>query len=341
VIRKARKQKNNRNVYIKETNMSLLSFLKLVEIPTKVASVIPFALGTLYSVYRFGRFNPGNFIMLFISLICFDMVTTAINNYYDYKKAHKTHGYGYESHNAIVSYNIRESTVIITILSLLAVASVFGFMLFLNTTPVILLLGALSFAVGILYSFGPVPISRTPLGEILSGLFMGFIIVFISIYVHIYDMGFINLSFDGSMLGLSFDLKEVLYIFLLSIPTVSGIANIMLANNICDMDDDLENRRYTLPIYVGREKALSIFKALYYIAYIDLIILLVLGITPATTALTLFTFIPVNRNIKSFYENQSKKDTFILAVKSFLIINMVQLFAMVGAIVIEFASYTI
>ena len=315
--------------------MSLASFLKLVEIPTKVASVIPFALGTLYSVYRFGRFNPRNFIILFIALISFDMVTTAINNYYDYKKAHKTHGYGYESHNAIVRYNLKESTVLFTIFSLLAVASVFGFLLFLNTTPVTLLLGALSFAVGILYSFGPIPISRTPLGEMLSGLFMGFIIVFISIYAHVYDMGFVNLAFEGSMLGLSFNLKEVLYIFLLSIPTVNGIANIMLANNICDIEDDLENRRYTLPIYVGREKALLIYKALYYIAYIDLIILLVLGITPVTTVLTLLTFIPVNRNIRSFYENQSKKDTFILAVKNFLIINAVQVLAIGSALIIQ------
>lgn len=315
--------------------MSFISFFELVEMQTKVASVIPFALGTLYSVYRFERFNLRNFIILFISLISFDMVTTAINNYYDYKKAHKTHGYGYESHNSIVSHNLKESAVLFTIFSLLTVASVFGFILFLNTTPVILLLGVMCFAVGILYSFGPVPISRTPLGEILSGLFMGFIIVFISVYAQVYDMGLVNLTYEVSMLGLSFNLKEVLYIFLLSIPTVNGIANIMLANNICDIEDDLENKRYTLPIYVGREKALSIFKALYYTAYIDLIILLVLGITPAITILTLFTFIPVNNNIRTFYKNQSKKDTFVLSVKNFLIINVVQLLAFGGALIIQ------
>ncbi|MHB1393258.1 MAG: hypothetical protein ACYCYE_09310 [Clostridia bacterium] len=48
-----------------------------------------------------------------------------------------------------------------------------------------------------------------------------------------------------------------------------------------------------------------------------MILLLVIGITPVTTALTLFTFIPVNRNIRSFYKKQSKKDTFVLAVKNF------------------------
>lgn len=315
--------------------MSLVSFLKLVEIQTKVASVIPLALGTLYSIYRFERFNPKNFLIMFISLISVDMATTAINNYYDYKKANKTHGYNYESHNAIVSYNLKESTVILTIFILLATASVFGFILFLNTAPLILLLGGVSFVIGILYSFGPVPISRTPLGEMLSGLFMGFIIVFISIYVHTYDLGIIGLSYSGSILSISFNPIEVLYIFLLSIPTINGIANIMLANNICDIEDDIEDRRYTLPIYIGRERALAVFKALYYICYADLLLLLLLGVTPAATAVTLFTFIPVSRNIRSFYEKQTKKDTFALAVKSFLMINAVQVFAIGFAIAID------
>lgn len=312
--------------------MSIASFLKLVEIQTKAASVIPFALGTLYSVYHFGRFSPINFIMMFISLITIDMATTAINSYYDYKRANKTHGYNYESHNAIVSYNLKESTVIITIFALLAAAVAFGFMLFLNTTPLILLLGAISFAMGILYSFGPVPISRTPLGEIFSGLFMGFIIVFISIYIHVYDMGLVGLAYSGGILGISFNVAEVMYIFLLSIPTVNCIANIMLANNICDIEDDIENRRYTLPIYIGKERALSVFKALYYICYADLLLLLLLGITPAPAAIALFTLIPVRRNIRSFYEKQTKKDTFALAVKNFIIINAVQAIAMAIAV---------
>jgi 1,4-dihydroxy-2-naphthoate octaprenyltransferase len=304
-------------------NLSLVSFLKLVEIQTKVASVIPMAVGTLYAIYRFDSFNVRNFIILFIAVICFDMVTTAINNYYDYKKAVKKYGYGYESHNAIVRYKLKESTVRFTIFSLLAIATVFGIMLFLYTSPVILLLGALSFAVGILYSFGPVPISRTPFGEIFSGLFMGFIIVFIAVFAHGYDLGIVTLGLEGSMLNLDINLKEVLYICLLSVPTVNGIANIMLANNICDIEDDIENKRYTLPIYIGKERALKVFKWLYYSSYAALVLLLVMGVTPAAAALTLFTILPVSRNIKSFYQKQTKKDTFVLAVKNFLIINAV------------------
>lgn len=315
--------------------MSLESFLKLVEIQTKVASVIPFALGTLYSVYRFGAFNPRNFIIMFISLVSFDMATTAINNYYDYKKANKTQGFNYERHNAIVKYNLNESTVRLSTITLLTVASVFGFLLFLNTSPVVLLLGALSFSVGILYSFGPVPISRTPFGEVFSGLFMGFIIVFISVYVHVYDMGIADFTFNRSTAGISINPVEVMYIFLLSIPAVIGIANIMLANNICDIEDDIENRRYTLPIYIGKERALWVFKALYYISYADLILLIILRIVPEAAVLTLFTIIPVTGNIKGFYEKQTKKDTFVLSVKNFLLINVVLVLAIGGTIVIE------
>ena len=49
--------------------MWLSSFLKLVEIQTKVASVIPFFLGTVYTLYRFGEFRFTNFIIMFVSLM--------------------------------------------------------------------------------------------------------------------------------------------------------------------------------------------------------------------------------------------------------------------------------
>lgn len=38
---------------------------------------------------------------------------------------------------------------------------------------------------------------------------------------------------------------------------IVNVANIMLANNICDMEDDFINRRLTLSIYLGKENALT------------------------------------------------------------------------------------
>ncbi len=316
--------------------MSLSTFLKLVEIQTKVASMIPFSLGTLYALYRFQQFNVKNFFLMFISLLAFDMVTTVANNYLDYKKAIKTHGFNYESHNAIVKYNLKESTIIGTLVILLMIAVCVGFLLFLNTNIVVLLLGVISFLVGILYSYGPMPISRMPLGEIFSGLFMGFVIVFISTYIHVYDQNIITLLYSGGMFSLEMNIVELLYLFLISVPAVMGIANIMLANNICDIEDDIENKRYTLPFYIGKENALKLFRILYYISYVDVILLLILRIEPIISLVMLLTLIPVNRNLRLFFEKQTKQDTFVLAVKNFLIINVSRIFAIGATLLINF-----
>lgn len=303
--------------------MSIGSFLKLVEIQTKVASVIPFSLGTVYALYRFNKFNLNNFIIMFISLITFDMAVTATNNYYDYKKAKKTHGYNYEIHNVIVKSNLKEKVVLGVILALVSIATISGIILFLNTSIFILVLGGISFLVGIMYSAGPIPISRTPLGEAFSGIFMGFIIVFISVYIHIYDQNIVKIIYDNGILSISLDIVEIIFVFLISIPTVNGIANIMLANNICDIEDDIENKRYTLPIHIGKENALKLFKVLYYIIYIDIIVLIIIRVLPITSLLVLITIIPVSKNIKRFNKKQTKKDTFVLAVKNFVVINIV------------------
>ncbi|QCX34723.1 1,4-dihydroxy-2-naphthoate polyprenyltransferase [Caloramator sp. E03] len=304
--------------------MKVRSFLKLVEIQTKIASVIPFTLGTVYALYRFNTFNLKNFLLMFVSLLTFDMATTAINNYCDYKRAVKKHGYNYEMHNGIVKYNLSEIYVKAIICILLIIATTFGVLLYLNTNIIVLIIGIISFSVGIFYSFGPIPISRMPLGEMFSGIFMGFIIVFLAVYIHVNE-SIISLMYNNGFLTLQMNLKEVIYIFLLSIPTINCIANVMLANNICDIDDDKENKRYTLPIYLGKENSLAIFKAMYYIAYIDIILLIVLRITPAISIITLLTFIIINKNISLFFEKQTKRDTFVLSVKNLIIMNLVQI----------------
>lgn len=59
-------------IYICEENrlMRLGSFLKLVEIKTKIASMVPFMLGTIYAIYRFNAFNVKNFFIdVYIPLV--------------------------------------------------------------------------------------------------------------------------------------------------------------------------------------------------------------------------------------------------------------------------------
>lgn len=303
--------------------MSIGSFLKLVEIQTKAASIIPFLLGTSYALYRFETFRLRNFLLMFVSLLCVDMATTAINNYQDYKRANKKHGYGYEKHNVIVRDNLKENAVLTVISILLATAIFFGVLLFLHTNMVVLALGVVSFAIGILYSFGPVPISRTPFGEVFSGGFMGFIIPFIAAYIHVFDQNMVNIALEGGVINIAFNLPEVLYIVLISAPAAVGISNIMLANNICDMEDDIENKRYTLPIFIGKKLALKVFKLTYYVGYLALMLALILKAAPLVSIVTFITFLPVYKHIRVFYQEQSKKDTFVVSIKNFMLMNVV------------------
>lgn len=312
--------------------MNIKSFLRFVELPTKVASMIPFLMGTLYALYRFEDFYVLRFGLMFVSLLSFDMATTAINNYYDFKKASKTHGYGYETHNAIVHFKLKESTVVATIVILLALATGGGIALVTQTGLLVFLLGGLSFLIGILYSFGPIPISRMPLGELFSGLFMGFVIIFISAYIHT-DEHVVSLLLQNGWVSLNINIVEVLYLFWFSVPAILGIAGIMLANNICDIDEDVENRRYTLPVYIGRRNALVLFKYLYYVSYLDLVVLLILGINPILVLAILLTLIPLHRNIDLFKQKQEKASTFILAVKNFVLMNAARI-AVLGAAVL-------
>ncbi|WP_231968684.1 hypothetical protein [Thermoanaerobacterium sp. RBIITD] len=43
--------------------------------------------------------------------------------------------------------------------------------------------------------------------------------------------------------------------------------------------------------------------------------------------IVLLTFVPVNKNIRKFYKVQTKKDTFPLSVKNFLMMNIAEIIA--------------
>src|SRR5690625_4596692 len=107
--------------------MSLRTFFQLVEIQTKIASIFPFLIGSLFVVYYFDSFNFLNTFIFFSSMILFDFTTTAINHYMDYKKA-KCPIYKYEK-NVIGRNNLSERTVRIIIGTMLTSAIALGLLL--------------------------------------------------------------------------------------------------------------------------------------------------------------------------------------------------------------------
>lgn len=316
--------------------MSLLTFLDLVEIRTKIASVFPFMIGILYVIFHYHVFEPLQTITFFASMFIFDLTTTAINNYMDYRKATDKHEFDYrKSKNVIGQREIPEKTVIITIFGLFLTATLLGVWLVFQTDLLVLLIGFICFCIGILYTFGPVPLSRMPLGEIFSGVTMGFGIFFLAIYVNASDAGIASLVWQGAWVTLEVNLLEIIRIGVVSLPLIFTIANIMLANNLCDLEEDIRNNRFTLPYYIGRKAGVILFNTLYYASFAAIIVGVLLNYLHPIMLLSILAAYPVYRNLKLFNKEQVKAKTFAICIKNFLAVNITITVLLLASVVIQ------
>lgn len=311
--------------------ISLAIFLEFVEIKTKLASLFPMLAGFLWTYYRYREFGFLQSLIYFFAVILFDMTTTAINNTMDYYKA-IDQNYKYQE-NLMGRYRLDEKKILTILSSLLGGAVLFSIFLVFLTDPVILFIGAICFLIGITYTFGPLPTSRTPLGEVLSGLTMGFGIFYLAVFVNRYDNLFYSQWGQGQV-QVTFDWLQTIQIFIMSLPFVCLIANIMLANNTCDLETDRLNDRYTLVHYLGKKKAVYLYQLLSAIPWFAWLIYILLGIMPKW-ALVGFIFIyPYYLSVKRFSAQQIKGKTFVEALKSFLIFSVMYCLTLLQAILL-------
>jgi len=280
-------------------------FLNFVEISTKLASVLPFFVGAGYALYRFGSLKPRQTLVFFAAMLLFDMTTTAINNHIGHRQTGRTPHYSGAASVAII-------------LAMGLTAAALGLYLVSMAGIVVLLAGMICFAVGITYSYGFIPITRTPFGEIVSGVVMGFFIPFIAVQI---NNPLIGVTFyDFSRVVITVNWAQMLALGIVVMPLVCCIANIMLANNICDVEEDARVKRYTLPFYIGAEKSLLLYRLIYMAAYLFIVVGVILRITPVIALAVLFTCIPVWKNILRFMKLQDKRQTFFTAILNFLLI---------------------
>jgi 1,4-dihydroxy-2-naphthoate octaprenyltransferase len=242
-------------------------------------------------------------------MLFFDMVTTALNNTIDAKSGR---------HPLPFSQAASKRIVVV----LLIAAMVSGLALAFFTGLVVLTVGAMCFAVGIFYTFGPAPISRMPLGEVFSGVFMGFFIPFLTVYVNAPPLSLVGYAFIWPALRISLNLEGLFRLGVVSIPAVCTIANLMLANNICDLEADVRVSRFTLPYYIGVKNALRLFGALYAFAFLAVAAAGLIGILPLYVLLAVFPAVFVQKNIAAFRKRQSKAETFPLSAANLLLIML-------------------
>lgn len=301
--------------------MSLAVFLEVVEIRTKVASIFPFIMGILFSLVYFHEFHPLNTVIFFVGMILFDLTTTSINNYMDFKKA-KSKVYKYEQ-NVIGREKIPETLVRNMIFGMLALTLLIGLYLTWMTGWLLLLMGLVVCFIGVFYTFGPVPLSRMPLGEVFSGMTMGLGIFAITIYLNTVTQKvfYLDIDFATGTFGLVGHLWAVCAIVLASLPLVFTIANIMLANNLRDLETDIENHRYTLVYYIGRTNGIHLFQGLMLASYGAILIGFLFGLYQWPILLVFLTLPKIRQNLKEHQASLPHPRSFGYSIKNMILFN--------------------
>lgn len=282
------------------------NFIGYVEAKTKITSIFAFLYSIALLTYMKESINWKLTFIFFSAMIIFDLTTTAINNYIDTK-----------TNNERLQF--KRSTALLIIFVMFLISALLGLYLAYLTDLVVLLTGALCFLCGVFYTFGPLPISRQPLGEVFSGLFYGLLIPFIILYINMPKGTFITLNVDIQAININLRIMPILMLVLFSIAPFCTTANIMLANNICDLEKDIMVKRYTLPYYIGH-KSLYLYAGLYYLSYASVILMVALKYLSPLCLISVLTLYFVQKNINQFYRLQCKEKTFILSIKNYLII---------------------
>ena len=250
------------------------------------ASIAPVLFGATYALGYEIKFSILKFILFLLACMLIQAATNLFNEYYDYK-------YGLDKidsegiSGSIVKGNLSPREVMVGALILYSLAFILGLILTFMTSLYVLLVGLVCMLAGYFYTGGKYPIAYSPFGEVVSGFFMGTIIIALSFY---FQTEYVNAD-----------------IIVVSLPLFIMIGAILLANNIRDLDNDKESGRRTYAILVGRNNAIKTMAISFIVVYL-LNVLFVVTKYASWWNLLVFVTIPLAiKIIKGFSTNNHKK----------------------------------
>ena len=249
------------------------------------ASIAPVLFGATYALGYEIKFSILKFILFLLACLLIQAATNLFNEYYDYKHGlDKIDSEGISG--SIVKGNLSPREVMVGALILYALAFVLGLILTFITSFYVLLVGLVCMLAGYFYTGGKYPIAYSPFGEVVSGFFMGTIIIALSFY---FQTGYVNTD-----------------IIVVSIPLFIMIGAILLANNIRDLDNDKESGRRTYAILVGRNNAIKTMAISFIVVYL-LNVLFIITKYASWWNLLVFVTIPLAMKIiRGFSANNHK-----------------------------------
>lgn len=285
-----------------------MKIFHLVKLNALLASIFPIIIGILFNIYKFNNINLLYTFIYVLTVISIDLIVIIMDTMDDYKTAKSFNFYDILKDNPIEIYNLPIKNVKQIIHILIIMVILLGLYLVIKIGILLFIIGILGLLTAIGYSKF---LHNFPIGEFLSGFFMGFLIPFTLIYVNNCKSNFLNFN-------------NIFSILLVTLPEVLWIANILLANNICDIKYDRITNRITYPIYVGKRKAILTFEILNAISFISVIISVTIKLEPWTNLIIICLVPYVNKQCKIFKKIQDKSSTFKVAPKILLLGSIFQ-----------------
>ena len=242
------------------TRLTLVDFLQIVDIRTKVVSVSSLAIGTAYAAYAAQEFSPVPFLLMLAATLFVDMGTTGFNSYFDFVHGVDTVHTDVEKWKALVQRGIPPPVALRISWLMFALAAATGLALGALVDWRIVLVGAACMIVALAYSGGPLPIARLPVGEVFAGGFLGWVLIALAAFVQ-------SGSVDPRVLWLG-------------LPSSTLIATILSVNNACDREGDHRAGRRTLAIVLGPARAATMIRAQAALTLVLAVALVPLAVLP-------------------------------------------------------------
>ncbi len=216
---------------------------------TLPAAVAPVLVGTAAAVAVSDELRVGAFVAALVGSVLIQIGTNLANDYSDAKR-------GADTVDRLGPVRVTSAGLVTPRRVLVATYVAFAFAIacgiYLATVagPVIIAVGIVSIAAGVLYTGGPRPYGYAGLGEFFVFLFFGLVAVNGSYYVQLEEL-------DRLPFGLSI--------------SIGALATaILVVNNIRDIETDRRAGKNTLAVRIGRDNARRLYVALLGLAYLAL-----------------------------------------------------------------------
>ena len=242
-------------------------------------------------------------IALLAIVVLMQASVNTFNDYYDYVKGSDSADDFVDPSDAVLVYNdIDPKSALKLAVGFLVAAFALGVYAIVKAgfAPLVIALVGALFVV--LYSAGKSPISYLPLGELVSGVVMG---------------GLIPLAVYQVLTGvLDFRMLVV------ALPTIIGVGLIMFTNNTCDIERDMPSGRKTLPVLLGRERAVFCYKVAVIVWMLAIVVNVALWHTPGLL-LVPFMLLASYPLVKALLANPFTPDRRLQAMPQILSVNIV------------------